>query len=286
MMVVIALAWLVLQAAQPSSAPALPQSVCGQAPTAGSDVAELCVAEQQARAAERLPKQDPQRTHQLETAADRVRRVASLATRANTKVRAIDLLSQLYDAQHLNQPSQEEGALRDLIRFQPGDLAPVSRLARLQETIGLIDAAEDTLLAAHRQQPDEVEPYRLLAQFYSRRAVAVRKVTETQQQPATPGEADENRVYRVGGSIAPPTRIDVAQYPPEARAAGISGVVILEIVIDESGNVSDAKVLRSVPLLDEAALRAVRNWRFTPTMVNGQAVKVTMTVTQNFTTTR
>ena len=76
------------------------------------------------------------------------------------------------------------------------------------------------------------------------------------------------------------------QYPPEARAAGIQGVVLAEIVIDGEGSVIDARVVRSVPLLDEAALKAVKNWRFTPTVVNGQAVPVRMTVTVNFTTSR
>ena len=44
----------------------------------------------------------------------------------------------------------------------------------------------------------------------------------------------------------------------------------------------DAKVLRSIPLLDTAALDAVRKWRFTPTLLNGKAVAVVMTVTVDF----
>ena len=67
-------------------------------------------------------------------------------------------------------------------------------------------------------------------------------------------------------------------------AAGVDGNVVAEIVINESGDVKDASVLRSVPMLDEAALKAVRNWHFAPTMVNGQAVPVRMTVTVTFTT--
>jgi len=90
---------------------------------------------------------------------------------------------------------------------------------------------------------------------------------------------------RVGGSIKTPTKIrDVRPvYPPEALAAGIQGVVILEAVIDESGGVSRARVLRSVPGLDEAALDAVRQWQFTPTLLNGAPVPVMMTMTVNFT---
>ena len=51
----------------------------------------------------------------------------------------------------------------------------------------------------------------------------------------------------------------------------------------EGDSVTDAKVLRSIPLLDAAALDAVRQWVFTPTTLNGQPVPVIMTVTVNFT---
>ena len=91
-------------------------------------------------------------------------------------------------------------------------------------------------------------------------------------------------ILRVGGSIRPPQKVfDVAPvYPPIALAARKEGVVILEAVIAEDGSVSDARVLRSVPLLDAAALEAVRQWRFTPTLLNGQPVAVVMTVTVAF----
>ena len=93
-------------------------------------------------------------------------------------------------------------------------------------------------------------------------------------------------IYRVGGSVVPPPRLDRPVYPPEAAAAGVEGVVIAELVIDESGEVKDAKIVRSIPLLDDAALKAVRNWHYEPTIVNGQPVPVRMTVTVNFTTSR
>jgi len=64
----------------------------------------------------------------------------------------------------------------------------------------------------------------------------------------------------------------------------VTGVVIVEIVVDETGSVADAKVVRSIPLLDEEAVRAVRNWHFTPSMVNGQPVPVRMNVSVSFTT--
>ncbi len=55
--------------------------------------------------------------------------------------------------------------------------------------------------------------------------------------------------------------------------------MILEALIGVDGRVADAKVLRSVPLLDQAALDAVRQWEYTPTLLNGAPVPVVMTVT-------
>ena len=89
---------------------------------------------------------------------------------------------------------------------------------------------------------------------------------------------------RVGGKIKPPIKMnDVAPvYPEIARNARVTGVVILEATIGTDGKVIDAKVLRSVPLLDQAALDAVRQWEYAPTLLNGVPVPVVMTVTINF----
>jgi len=56
----------------------------------------------------------------------------------------------------------------------------------------------------------------------------------------------------------------------------------VEIVVNEQGVVADAKVVRSVPLLDEAAVDTVRQWRFRPSRVNGQPVPVRMVVNVMF----
>jgi periplasmic protein TonB len=89
---------------------------------------------------------------------------------------------------------------------------------------------------------------------------------------------------RVGGLVRAPQKIrDAApRYPAIAQAAGVQGRVILEAVISEEGAVRDVRVLRSEPLLDDAAVEAVRQWRFTPTLLNGQPVPVVMTVTVAF----
>jgi protein TonB len=53
-------------------------------------------------------------------------------------------------------------------------------------------------------------------------------------------------------------------------------------LIDEQGHVPEARILRSIPLLDQAAIDAVRQWEFTPTLLNGQPIPVIMTVTVQF----
>jgi protein TonB len=72
-------------------------------------------------------------------------------------------------------------------------------------------------------------------------------------------------------------------YPKAAQDAKVQGVVILETLIGVDGKITNARVLRSVPMLDQAALDAVMQWEFTPTRLNGQPVPVLMTVTVQFT---
>jgi protein TonB len=90
---------------------------------------------------------------------------------------------------------------------------------------------------------------------------------------------------RVGGVVRAPQKVHhvAPSYPPIAQAARISGIVIVEALIAEDGSVRDVKVLKSVPLLDAAATEAVRQWRFTPTLLNGMPVQVIMSVTVSFT---
>jgi protein TonB len=90
---------------------------------------------------------------------------------------------------------------------------------------------------------------------------------------------------RVGGEIREPKQVRAPQpvYPEIARQAKVQGVVILEATIGKDGRVKDVKVLRPAPLLDQAAVDAVKQWVYTPTLLNGVPVEVIMTVTVNFT---
>jgi protein TonB len=89
---------------------------------------------------------------------------------------------------------------------------------------------------------------------------------------------------RVGGAIKEPRKLkNVAPvYPDVAARAMVEGIVILEIAIAPNGHVDDVRVLRSIPLLDAAAVAAARQWVFTPTLYRGVPVSVAMTVSVRF----
>jgi protein TonB len=89
----------------------------------------------------------------------------------------------------------------------------------------------------------------------------------------------------VGGKIRPPQKIRDAQplYPAIAQAARVQGTVILQARIGVDGTVEDLQVLRSIPLLDQAAIEAVSQWQYQATLLNNVPVPVIMTVTVTFT---
>ncbi len=85
--------------------------------------------------------------------------------------------------------------------------------------------------------------------------------------------------------MPPPAKIfDVKPvYPKDAQEAKVEGIVLLEVTIGAEGHVQEATIVHSIPMLDQAALDAVRQWVFAPTIIDGRAQPVVMTVTINFT---
>ena len=103
--------------------------------------------------------------------------------------------------------------------------------------------------------------------------------------PGAPPPPPQSAPVRVGGAIKQPVKTKNVPpvYPAIAQTARVQGVVIMEAVIGPDGHVTETRVLRSIPLLDQAAVDAVKQWEFTPTLLNGVAVPVIMTVTVQFT---
>lgn len=112
--------------------------------------------------------------------------------------------------------------------------------------------------------------------------IAISGVVTAPPVVATPPPAAP---VRPGGNVRPPERVAYVPpvYPPLALTARVQGLVIIEATIDTSGHVRAARVLRSdSPLLNEEALTAVRQWTYTPTLLNGIPTSVIMTVTVHF----
>jgi len=96
--------------------------------------------------------------------------------------------------------------------------------------------------------------------------------------------ASAQEPVRVGGDIKEPKALVKPDpvYPPIAKQAKVEGQVILEATIARDGSVKDVRVLRGNALFNDAAMEAVKKWKYTPTMLNDQPVEVLMTVVVNF----
>lgn len=92
------------------------------------------------------------------------------------------------------------------------------------------------------------------------------------------------RVVRIGGQIAQPRPIRRVEpvYPDLAIQSRIAALVILEAEVDTRGHVKNVKVLRGHPLFDEAAVTAVKQWRYQPLLLNGEPTGFILTVTVSF----
>jgi TonB family protein len=215
------------------------------------------------------------------------RQAANASHDTATKKRALERLEVLFDEQHLHLLGDADSVLRELIAVSPGDVAPMFRLARVQEQQELFDLAESTLLAAHQQKLNEVAPYRELAQFFGRRAAALAGEADHQRRIARgapePDQPDADGIYSLGANVQPPERLSsiAVALPAETIAARVSGSVAMEIVVDESGRVVAARVIQSVPLLDETAMAVVRQWRLSPATLDGKFVRVRIPVVVN-----
>ena len=88
----------------------------------------------------------------------------------------------------------------------------------------------------------------------------------------------------VGPQVAAPAKLRHVdpEYPELAKRAGVQGQVVIECIIDRDGRVASTRLVRSIPVLDAAAVAAVEQWRYRPTLLRGVPVAVLMTVTVNF----
>ena len=192
----------------------------------------------------------------------------------------------------MSNPCTNRRPVTRLGRFWSLGVLPLVSLLIAGLQVGPVSAsrlAESTGSAVEQEQPAEPSSEQI-AELVARAAALQEQLQAVLDElqalladsDRSSGGSDEP--FRVGGGIRPPMKVvNVAPvYPPEAREARVQGVVILEVTLSRTGEVSDVEVVRSTPLLDEAAVAAVRQWRYEPTLVDGEPVSILMTVTVNF----
>jgi periplasmic protein TonB len=144
---------------------------------------------------------------------------------------------------------------------------------------------------------DEPNPVEALRGFFSKRLWEPGKVsgwpvelsstnllTPSLPVAPTPPRPIRRAPIRVGGNVQEAKiliRI-LPVYPEIARTARISGIVVLQAIIDEDGRVESIEVLEGHPILAQAAVEAVKQWQYSPTMLNGEPLPVTAVVTVIF----
>jgi TonB family protein len=219
----------------------------------------------------------------------------SYAFRSVARLRKNDLTGALADARRaVELDSRMRLAHRVILTTYWDDASPVSRstVSRRVEAAIAGNAAADAALKAI---PNDGEVLIFKALFLQARAsletdlvtqaglggqaTALRTLADDQIEAGAQGPV------RAGGAIPVPRKlVDVpVSYPDIARTARVQGIVIMDVLVDARGRVAEATVVRSIPLLDRAALDAVRQWVFQPTIADGMPALVTFSVTVNFT---
>ncbi len=124
----------------------------------------------------------------------------------------------------------------------------------------------------------------LAAGTVATRAFPLQKPAQGQQDESPKPEKPKREAIRVGGDVKPPKIIlrPNPAYPEEAKQKGVQGGVVIEVTVNEKGEVWDARVVRGESLLQNAALEAVRRWRFSPALLNGNPVPILAHVEMEF----
>jgi len=116
------------------------------------------------------------------------------------------------------------------------------------------------------------------------RALDQIRIERSDQQTAASPAPTTGGPLRIGGAVNAPRRITYVEptYPAEASSARVEGQTILEVVLGVDGKVKSTRVLRSLPIFEQAARDAVSQWVYEPTTLNGVPVEIVMTVVVNF----
>ncbi len=131
--------------------------------------------------------------------------------------------------------------------------------------------------------PDEPEPIRIVEEV--QQEIEVPLDDAVFGIPDGPPSSEPEGPIQVGGDVKAPEKLFAPQpvYTEIARKARVQGVVIVQAIIDKAGNVTNIKVLKGLPMgLEEAAVEAMKQWKFKPATLNGRPVTVYYNLTVNF----
>jgi len=108
-------------------------------------------------------------------------------------------------------------------------------------------------------------------------------ISRTGEATAAVGKSEAIRVG-ANGPIPLPTRVHNVppEYPASARSQRIEGTIEIDILISPTGGVEETRIIKGIPQLNESALSAVRQWRYSPTVINGVAVPIRLIVKVSF----
>lgn len=180
---------------------------------------------------------------------------------------------QLYSEELADEMKEKKLFVVEVPRFKPKPPPPVDKIPdKLVKKIPIPDP-----------EPDKPEPF--VADVVSTPDMDFDVDTALVFNVPDPPPVPETKNVYVVGEIAAPERVHYVKplYNEIARRARIEGLVIIKAVIDESGGVIDLDVLKSLPMgLAEEAVKAVEQWRYRPSTVDGRPVKVVLTVSVNF----
>lgn len=204
-------------------------------------------------------------------------RLRTLARAEWSRGESSSALRDMTEAQRLDPGSAEDALLKELVGDAHSRASAAERDAEAKKAVNT---------SAYRSGSEKLHAADQLVRS-GQMLQALKGYLEAAEQFGRAGRTAPVEPVRVGGAIKPPrqTKTVNPDYPAMARSARLEGVVILEATIGVTGKVTDVRVLRSIPLLDIAAMDAVRQWEYEPTILNGKAVPVIMTVTARFTLT-
>jgi TonB family protein len=171
---------------------------------------------------------------------------------------------------------------RDLTAGAMVDYRPDGRARRV--SLGRLRMSRACQEVATAAVPLALAPAGASSDAYAGRHVVYVALDPSAECAEEPEPRDMRRVGE-GGPIKEPRKVKHVdpRYPPAARAGGRQGTVVLEAVLGEAGCVRSVTILKGATAdMDLAALRAVSEWRYTPTLVDGVPVSVFMTVTVNY----